>query len=220
MIGGNAWESNLGEAPIPTSTCPRLARLGSDAFRVVGGDSERSGSRVASSLCCPDHGFSKDAMTSITQAQAIAAPLGEPSRYVSGVNCPVAEAVKYNVPFAVDLNKDAFDVSTVTETVNGPVPVLVTRNAFCAGKSEIATRVAAAGIENVTVAGIAVPSGPAANSAMRFPPLAVSSTPWTPTGRPVGTEAIEAAPLVMDGSRTVNHCIDPLGTVGGSIVTR
>jgi len=33
--GGSAWESNLGEAPIPTSTCPRLARSGSDAFRVV-----------------------------------------------------------------------------------------------------------------------------------------------------------------------------------------
>ena len=60
--GGSAWESNLGEAPTPTSTCPRLAQLGSDAFRAVGGDSERSGSRVAAALL-PDHVRSKEAIT-------------------------------------------------------------------------------------------------------------------------------------------------------------
>ena len=38
-------------------------RLGSDAFRVVGGDSERSGSRVAAALL-PDHDRSNDAITS------------------------------------------------------------------------------------------------------------------------------------------------------------
>ncbi|MDB4963776.1 MAG: hypothetical protein JWP01_3775 [Myxococcales bacterium] len=64
-IGGSAWESSLGEAPIPTSTCPRLAQLGSDAFRVVGGDSERSGIRVAAALL-PDHVCSNDAITSIS----------------------------------------------------------------------------------------------------------------------------------------------------------
>ena len=32
------------------STCPRLAQLSSDAFRVIGGDSERSGSRVAAAI--------------------------------------------------------------------------------------------------------------------------------------------------------------------------